>query len=162
MSSSAAASGSTLARLAAERARRGEREHGADPLAARQQRVAHRLLEAHRGGLVGEAQTREVGLHLLAQVLWIALGQPSASCPDPAGSASPARTWRSSSTLASPASRAHSSTTAAARSGSSEPARSSAAARSRRSVSRSSCSDGTRSFQHDRLPHAVQATSTSS
>ena len=45
-------------RVAAERARGGQREHRPDALAAREQRVAHRLLEARGGGLAGEAQAR--------------------------------------------------------------------------------------------------------
>src|SRR5919202_4910104 len=138
--------------VTADRLGRGGREHGTDALAAGEQRVAHRLLEPGHGQLpAAEAQAVEVGLHLLAEMVRIARrGEvvsetqcPSASWPAP-GSTSPARTWRSTSTLASPARRADSSTTAAAPSGSMAPDRSSAAARSRRSVRRSSVSDGTR------------------
>ena len=54
-----------------DRARGGEREHRPDALAAGQQRVAHRLLEA--GGVVGggEAQVGEVALDLVAQVVGV-------------------------------------------------------------------------------------------
>ena len=55
------------------RARRREREHRPDPLAARQQRVAHRLLEARRSSGSSEKRSAaEVALDLLAQVVGIA------------------------------------------------------------------------------------------
>ena len=69
ISSSAAANGSAHAGVAAQRARRREREHRPDPLPARHQRVAHRLLEPRGGGLAREAQRVEVGVDLGAQVL---------------------------------------------------------------------------------------------
>jgi hypothetical protein len=55
-----------------DRVRRGEREHRADALAAGQQRVAHRLLEAVRARLVAEAQALEIGLDVGAQVVRVA------------------------------------------------------------------------------------------
>ncbi len=55
-----------------ERASGGEAEHRSDPLAAGQQRVAHRLVQASGERLLGEVQPLEVCLDLLAQMVWIA------------------------------------------------------------------------------------------
>jgi hypothetical protein len=57
-------------RGAADRAGGGEREDGADPLAACQERVAHRLLEA-RGGGRGEKRRPRGSLDALAQVVGV-------------------------------------------------------------------------------------------
>ncbi len=47
--------------------RRGERKHRADPLAAGQQRVAHRLFEPRRAGLLAEANRLELAFDAVAQ-----------------------------------------------------------------------------------------------
>ena len=57
-----------LVRRAADRLGRGEREHRPDALAAGEQRIAHRLLEAGRAGLGGEAKPLEVGVDLLLEL----------------------------------------------------------------------------------------------
>ena len=73
MSSIAAASGSTVVRLLADRGGGREREHRADALAAGQQRVAHRLLEAlGLGRRAAEAQRLEVALDVVAQLVRVA------------------------------------------------------------------------------------------
>ena len=69
MSSRAGGEREDGARVRAERLGGGEREHGADALAAGQQAVAHGLLEALGGGLLGEAQVGQVGLDLLPELL---------------------------------------------------------------------------------------------
>ena len=69
ISSIAAAVGSSLLGVVAERARRRERQHRPDALSARQQRVAHRLVEHRRRRLVGEAKRREVILDQRSQVV---------------------------------------------------------------------------------------------
>ena len=56
---------------AAERRSGGQRQHRPDPLAAREQRVAHRLVKPGCRGLVGEAQRLEVPLDLGAQVVGV-------------------------------------------------------------------------------------------
>ena len=100
ISSIAAASGSTATRLAPERVGGGQRQHRPDPLAAGQQRVAHRLLEPGGGELVGEAQRLQVALDLGAQVLGVGRratstrpvsgaggSRPPAAAADPGGPA---------------------------------------------------------------------------
>jgi hypothetical protein len=59
------------ARLETDRLGGGEREHRPDALASGQQRVAHRLLQARRKSLLGEAHVLEVALHLRAQMVRI-------------------------------------------------------------------------------------------
>ena len=132
--------------IAADRDRGREREHRADPLARREQRVAHRLDEPGEVGAVGEARPRrgrrrparagDRGRCARSRATTAAL--PCAL----AGSSAPARARRSSSTLASPASAAHSSTSVAAASAESSPERSCSPARSSRPISASSWSSG--------------------
>ncbi len=78
-SSMAAAAGSSASRRPAEALARGQRQHRADALAARQQRVAHRVHEPARRGRAGvvaapgrgEVEALEVALDQLAQVLGV-------------------------------------------------------------------------------------------
>src|SRR6059058_4554452 len=55
-------------------AAKGSSEDGADPLAAREQAVAHRLFQAGGRGLFGEAQALEVVLDEGTQVVGVASG----------------------------------------------------------------------------------------
>ncbi len=119
------------------RGRRGQSEHGADPLARREQRVAHRLLQPVGGRIPGEAQPDEIALHLGLEMLreldrffggdhYCAAG--NGSWPGRSGRGSTAARARSSIaalTLAMrAASRAHSSIASSAVCGSSSPDRS--------------------------------------
>ncbi len=72
----------------ADRVRGRERQDGPDALAAGQQRVAHRLLQARCEGRLREADSLQIALHLLAQVLRVGdlherggCRQSSESCP---------------------------------------------------------------------------------
>ena len=79
MSSSAAANGRT--RLGRRRARAvASASTGPDPLAAREQRVAHRLLETGGGGLADEAQPVEVVLDPGPQVVRVARRRRARAC----------------------------------------------------------------------------------
>jgi hypothetical protein len=57
-----------LVGVAAERLRGRERQHRPDALAARQERVAHRLLEPRRVSARPETQALEEGVHALLQL----------------------------------------------------------------------------------------------
>ena len=63
--------GQHLDRIHARGARGGEAQHGPDPLAAGEQRVAHRLAEARGRGAIGEPQARPGNLDQLAQVVGV-------------------------------------------------------------------------------------------
>ena len=131
--------------LQAHRPGRREREHRADALAAGQQRVAHRLLQARRQRLLGEAHRspgsappRSAGARgrrLQALTTRPALQQGVLAGR---GGGAPRRARScSSSAAACVASAAHSSTIVAAASAESSPERSCSAARSRRAISSS-------------------------
>ena len=125
MSSSAAASGSTVARVAARaRCAVASASTGPDALAAGQQRVAHRLLEARRRrARAAKRSSRQVGLDLRAQVVGVA-SRAAARAHDRARAGRPRRARRRRRAPGGRArrrprrrARAHSSTSAAARSG---------------------------------------------
>src|SRR3954452_7515218 len=59
----------------------GKREHRPDPLAAREQRIAHRLLEPGRFGVGGEAQLDEVALDRVAEVIGVTDAHATAILP---------------------------------------------------------------------------------
>ena len=113
MSSIAAAAGSTVGRVGARRARRGEAEHRPDPLAAGEQRVAHRLVEARGRLAVGEPQALEVLLDQPTQIVRVI--RPPRRLPQPS-SPSASRSARSISLPASLTSSAASRASSAARS----------------------------------------------
>ena len=85
MSSSAPASGSTASVGIPTACAVASASTGPDPLAAREQRVAHRLLEAVRRRLRAEAQPLEVGLDVGAQVVRVAQLRTRAPAGPPRG-----------------------------------------------------------------------------
>ena len=76
-----------LATLQPHRLGGGERKHGTDPLAAGQQRVAHRLVQARGQTLLGEAHLLQVALHFGPQVFGIG------GCGDRAGVHYSSESW---------------------------------------------------------------------
>ncbi len=142
--------------VAAERRGGRERQHRPDPLAAREQRVAHRLIEPLGRRLGRESQRLEIALDLGAQVLGIGRRRRgyrvvaarrreprcrghydagSGSWPGRSGSGSSAARFRwSTRELASLASRAHSSISESAVPTSTSGERSSSAASSSRTL----------------------------